>query len=550
MTIIEALCQQWNRFSALHFHPEGQIFSIDLGVEKIAAVVLEKNSNGFRLVDEFIEFRSPGQDDHWWKEKLKQWIQQKQWRSKKVFFVHSQVPAVLRRFQIPKVASSELKNAIHWQIKDQLPFPIEEAVVEYRLIGYLSGTEGASQVDILAAAAPKAEIQKWADQLESLGFEVKSFGLVPSALESGIHQSAAYAHQTVAVLEMGAEATSLVIIGKPGILFYRQLQVTGKTITESLTGSIVMDSGRVDITLQQAEELKKKYGIPDRNTAEYDHERSVSLNKLGVMMRPALEKLSNEVHRTLEYYHMQCGQADQKVTRLLLSGGTGQMKGLTAFLKESLDLPVELLDFAGTLLKITAAPERSARFNVALGLAFQGANSFNLLPLNYRLKSFKETQAAVVRVFGVAACSILALVFLYQHWNLKQMELQLNAAQGSVKNMGMILAVKKEIEQRKEWTWKIRQAELLCPNLMAELSQAVPANLLLDEFTFDQEKKELLLKGIIYAEAEESQEQLSDFIQRLQNCQWVAQVRLTTTLQAQQEGRNGARFEISCKLAP
>lgn len=548
MTIAEMFCQQWNRLAARYLHSQGQLLSVDLGVEKITAVLLEKGADGVRLIDELIEFRSPAQDNHWWKEKLSQWIQQKQWKTKKVSFVTSGVPVVLRRFQIPKVASSELKNAIHWQIKDQLPFPIEEAVVEYRLIGRPQETEGASQVDVLVAAAPKTEIKKWIDQLEGLGLEVKNFGLIPSALESGIRQSAVYSHQTIAVLEMGAETSFLAVIGKAGILFYRQLQVTGKTITESLTGSIVMDSGRVDISFQQAEEFKKKYGIPGRNTAECAQEGSVSLNKLGVMMRPALEKLSNEIHRTLEYYQMQYSQSDQKVTRLLLSGGTGQMKGLAAFLKESLNLPVDSLDLAGALLKVTMAPERSARLNVTLGLAFQGADSFNLLPLNYRLKSLKETQAAVVRIGAVATGFILALFFLYQHWNLKQMELQLSAAQGSVKNMGVILDIKKEIEQRRELAWKIRREELLCPGLMAELSRMAPANLLLDEFTFDQEKKELLLKGIIYAEQEESQEQLSDFIQRLQNCQGVTQVRLTTTLQTQQEGQDGARFEILCKL--
>ncbi len=546
--LAQGLLRYWDQLAARYDPSRSQVLSLDIGAEKFSVILLERKPAGIKLLEQSIEFRDPKEGEKWWQAKLKRMIEEKRWKGKTISLTSSLIPSVIRRFQIPQVASSELKSAVHWQMKDQLPFPIEQAVVEYRVISYSSSPQGDKQMDLLAAAAPEKELKELVDSVEELGLQVRNAGLPATALENGAGQILS-GKERVAVLEIGAEATSFVILGKDGIHFYRQLQVTGKTITSALTGSIVSESGRVDIPPEQAEALKQKYGIPERNVQGHDPQYAIELNKLGVMMRPALEKLANELHRTLDYYRTQFNRPDQKVEQILLSGGGGQLKGLAQFLQESLSIPVGMLDIPA-VFKIALPPERAARLNVVMSLALDGLHSFNLLPLSYRLKRSRQVQTGFLRVAAITAASLLMVFYLYQVWHLKQVQLQLETHQAAVKNMKEILDLKQEIEKRRRLVSSIRQNHLLCPSLMAELSRIVPDNLVLDELNFDNQRKELSLKGIIYSAPDESQKQLSDFIKGLRQCQLVTHVRLTATLQVQEQNQSGARFEIICNLSP
>lgn len=547
-SLTQGLLRYWDQLTVQYDPSRSQVLSLDIGVQKFSVILLERKPAGIKLLEQSVEFRNPKDGEKWWQAKLKKMIEEKGWKGKTISLTSSMIPSVIRRFQIPQVVSSELKSAVHWQMKDQLPFPVEQAVVEYRLISYSTSPEGSKRIDLLAAAAPEKEIKELVDSVEALGLQVRNVGLVATALENSIGQILS-GKERVAILEIGAETASFVILGKDGIRFYRQLQVTGKTITDSLSGSIVSESGRVDIHQEQAEELKRKYGIPERNAAGNDPQYSIELNKLGVMMRPALEKLTNELQRTLDYYRAQFNQPDQKVEHIFLSGGGGQLKGLTQFLQESLGIPVGMLDIPA-VFKIALPPERAARLNVVMSLALDGPHSFNLLPLTYRLKRSRQVQTGFLRVAAVTTASLLVVFYLYQVWHLKQTQLQLNTHQAAVKNMRAILDLKEEIEKRRELVTAIRQNQLLCPSLMAQLSRMVPDNLVLDELSFDNQRKEFSLKGIIYSSPDESQKQLSDFIKELRQCQFVTHVRLATTLQVQEQNQNGARFEILCNLSP
>ena len=547
-SLTQVFLRYWDHLTVRYDPSRQRVLSLDIGAEKFSMILLERKPAGFKLLEQYVEFRNPKDGEKWWQAKLKRMVEEKGWKGKLVSLTSSLIPSVIRRFQIPQVVSSELKSTVHWQMKDQLPFPVEQAVVEYRLISDSTSPEGDKRIDLLVAAAPEKEIKELVDSVEALGLQVRNVGLVATALENNRGEILS-GRERVAILEIGAETTSFVILGKDGICFYRQMQVTGKTITDALAGSVISESGRMDINQEQAEALKQKYGIPERNVGGNDPQYSIELNTLGVMMRPALEKLANELQRTLDYYRAQFNRPDEKVEQILLSGGGGQLKGLAQFLQQSVGIPVAILDIPGSF-KITLPPERTARLNVCISLALDGPHSFNLLPLTYRLKRSRQVQTSFLKVAVSTVASLLVVFYLYQVWHLKQVRLQLDTDQSAVKNMKAILDLKQEIEQRRQLVSSIRQDPLLYPSLMAQLSRMVPDNLVLDELSFDNQRKELSLKGIIYSPSEESQKQLSDFIKGLRQCQLVINVRLITTLQVQEQNQNGARFEILCNLSP
>ena len=524
-----------------------QILSLDIGAEKIVVVLLEKTAEGVRTLGVWIEFRRSQSKEEWWQLILKKWIEQQKWKGKTAYVVHSQIPCVIQRLQIPQVPTAELKNAIYWQIKDQISYPVEKAAIEYRIIDEETPPKGGvKKLDLLAAVVSETEIKRLTDQIEELGLHVKKIGIVPTALESCLRQCP-YREQSVVLLEMGSEVTHLVIFQKEKIQFHRQLQVTGKTITESLTGSIISESGRVDISPEEAERLKRKYGIPERNTTEHDSGLAISLQKLGVMMRPALEKLANEMRQTIDYYRFQFTQNDQKIETILVSGGGAELKGLCRFLKESFGLSVYVLNLPDTF-KGNVHMENTLGLNAAVGLALEDLNHFNFLPLSYRLKSLRKFQKGLLRVLGIGMVALILTAYLYMHWHLKQINLELNTMRETLNNMRMIVELKKEIDERNRLLSTLHQREQLCLNLMVDISKITPPNLLLDELIFDREKGELLLRGVLFVHDAKASKELSDIIEELHKSQWIHHAKLVTTQQVQQQNQEAERFEILCEF--
>jgi len=77
----------------------------------------------------------------------------------------------LKRLSVPVMARQELAQAIKWQIKDELPFDINKAVMDFAVVGETVSPEGAKAAEVICAAVPEEKIRQQVLLLRQAGLE-------------------------------------------------------------------------------------------------------------------------------------------------------------------------------------------------------------------------------------------------------------------------------------------------------------------------------------------------------------------------------------------
>ena len=128
-----------------------------------------------------------------------------------------------RVLTIPKVSDEEVTDAVYWQLKQYLPYPVEDVQSDFTSLV----VEPSGQRKLLAVAAPKKLVELYIEILERAG-------LVPVAIESetlSILRSIKYAQEArnAVVLDFGSNSTDMAIM-KDGELFFSQSIATGSDL--------------------------------------------------------------------------------------------------------------------------------------------------------------------------------------------------------------------------------------------------------------------------------------------------------------------------------
>jgi type IV pilus assembly protein PilM len=97
--------------------------------------------------------------------------------------VASQRVAV-RTLRLPLIESdSELETAIRFQAQDHIPMPLEHAVLDWQVVGHVTGANGERQVDVVAVAARRDMLRGLTDALSRaglrpVGIDLSAFGMI------------------------------------------------------------------------------------------------------------------------------------------------------------------------------------------------------------------------------------------------------------------------------------------------------------------------------------------------------------------------------------
>jgi hypothetical protein len=131
-------------------------------------------------------------------------------------------------------------------------------------------------------------------------------------------------------------------------------------------------------------------------------------------MRPVMERLTGEVHRSIGFYRDKTG--GQKISKLYLIGGGAKLKHLPEVLSEKIEMPVSLTPVPKNL-RVSGGKEREKAFEnrffenaLCLSLALESTPAGNLLPKAYQrihaVSSIQKYVNLALFVGVMAACLI------------------------------------------------------------------------------------------------------------------------------------------------
>ncbi len=327
---------------------------------------------------------------------------------------------VVRQVEMPVMTRDELMSALQFQAGDLIPIPIEDAVLDFAILGTTtpapdSGAEPTMQV--LLVAAYQATVVRLVSAIEAGGLEVGAVDLIPLALTRALARpvgalvsatggplDADEAPGAEGIVSFGGGVTAIAVHEAGVPQFVRVLGSGGRELTDA----IATDLG---VPAETAEALKRALANPAPDEMVARARTSVD--------RP-LSVLLDEVRSSIDYYRNQPGSA--QLRRVVVTGGSAQLPGLPERLSALVGVPVEPA-YMHDLLRIGDigfAPEELPRLEPYLpapvGLALGGAGVgtvIDLLPKhrNSGTKTRGRLDQRAIIAAGVAVVLLLGATY-------------------------------------------------------------------------------------------------------------------------------------------
>lgn len=327
-------------------------------------------------------------------------------KSKQVHLGVGNQRVVVREVALPWLPEKELRDTLGFQVQEFIPMPAEDAVLDFDPLGEMD-QGGRRMVRILLVAAHKPMVNALVEaalaaKLDPQGVDLSPFA-VTRAVGTGDSGLDLDSSGDEAIVDIGAQVTSICVHDRGVIRFVRMLPSGGRDITLAIASGLGVDD-------EVAERLKRgdrSQGIADAapvvgspadgaaagrlpapaetlptetlptETLPAEAPRGVpgGISDPGEVRDLALTRARgfvDEVRSSLEFYTAQT--PDAQIGRVLVVGGGSRLDGLLELLQERLPVPVDrgrLFERAKSEVELSAeaSAEAEAVLSVAVGLA-------------------------------------------------------------------------------------------------------------------------------------------------------------------------------------
>lgn len=289
---------------------------LDIGVSFIKMLELEKKGSE-RTLKRFAAFElTPGGSLG---EAIENFSRSQGFTGRQVNISLSGQSLVMRYISWPKMTLNELKSGMQFEAKGHIPFPLDEMVMDCAIVK--EDMEN-NKMLVALAAVKKIAVQERLDMLQKAGLtskiiDIDCFSLANAFIHTSYARDAAATPQAIALLNIGAHCTNMVIIQEGILRFSRDISFGGSQAT--------------------------------------------------------LSSLCSEVTSSIDYYENQNGRPIEKI---YLSGGAAGSTDISGFLNHQLGIAIADLDvFSGINFGEGVDKEgfkkQENSFVVALGLALR-----------------------------------------------------------------------------------------------------------------------------------------------------------------------------------
>jgi len=273
---------------------------------------------------------------------------------------------------LPRMSRKDLAQAVHWEAKKFVPLPIEEMVIDWKLLPDMhpvtmspaaaappgeaaevpEANQSADVTRILLTAAPRNLVERYVTLFKKSGLELTGLETESFALERALVGNDP---NPIMIVDVGALTSDIMIVEKGIPILNRSVDVGGITITKAVSLSLGVDTRR-------AEQFKRDVGFSAQ--AEGGIPRTIE---------SSISPILNEIKYCFDLYRSQEGA--RHVMKIILTGGSAFLPDLTEYLTRLLSIKVFIGDpWARVMYPSELKPaleELGPRFSVAVGLAMR-----------------------------------------------------------------------------------------------------------------------------------------------------------------------------------
>jgi type IV pilus assembly protein PilM len=282
---------------------------------------------------------------------------------------------VVRTLRLPAIEDpKELDAAVRFQAQEQIPMPLDQAVLEHQVVGGVPAVEGSTpQVDVVVVAARRDMVTSFLEPLrraglEPVGVDLSAFGMIralagvgaaaPTSVAEDAETEVMPAQAAEAVLYCNVGDVMNLAVARGRACLFTRVSTVG---LEGIAGRLASERG---LSAEHASQWLTHVGL------EHPLEQIEGDPEIAAAARRVLEEgvtgFLDELRLSLDYYGAQEGAL--RVERIVVCGPGSVIPGLAARMEEGLALPIS----AARPPALASYEERmAARLTLPYGLALE-----------------------------------------------------------------------------------------------------------------------------------------------------------------------------------
>ncbi len=497
---------------AMRIFRKDYVIGLDIGSSSVKLVQFARREDGLNLVGAGLKEIEEASDDGFnEKEKISALrsllseVDVK--RSEAIVSINCPMTSI-QKLRVPYMPKGELQEGLRLEAKNYFPFPIDNAILEFEILGDIV-EKGIRKYEVIAVASPRATIEAYIALLNKVG--IKPASLIPSSYalrKIGGHllSLAGGEDKTLSFLDIGRRYTELLVFKGKDLAFSRKLPVSGGDFTKAMTAVLVSDRGKTELSFSEAEEIKREIGIPRREGESRIIHDKISTTQVLSMLRTPFENLTNEIERCFDYYREK--NIGGEIASLVLFGGGASLAGLPESLTERLGIEAKLGDaLEGLKVEPVLRIERakvSHRLEFAIGAALAGAKGINLLPSEIKEEAKRTFKRATLN--GIVTAVILIAILLHVGIKIELANLRKKIDVTRMELLG--LQPQLRLAETQMLMNKVLADEPYWEDVFKEIGNIIPEDIHLTELSV--KNKIITMKGVI--SSKEKEVLLSNFI--------------------------------------
>src|SRR5437667_4057672 len=228
--------------------------------------------------------------------------------------------------KLPPVDTSKVTQIIQYEAQQNVPFPLEEVVWDYQILG----ATPTGELEVFLVAIKTDIVEGLFRVAETAGLRLQLADVSPAALCNAFRFNYGDLEGCTMLLDIGAKTSNLLFFEK-GNVYSRGINIGAHSITQDF-------AKEAKLSLAEAERIKIEEGFVSLGGAyeEPDNPNQAAISKIA---RQVMTRLHIQVNQTVQFYRgQQGGSAPQQ---LFLSGGASIMPYTAQFFSEKLNIPVD-----------------------------------------------------------------------------------------------------------------------------------------------------------------------------------------------------------------
>ena len=259
---------------------------------------------------------------------------------------------VVRTLELPPVEDrAEMEAAVRFLAQDELPMPLDEAVIDFHPLGIVDTVNGPKQ-RVALVAARRQMIEQVVAAIRAAGLRAEGIDLSAFAMVRALG-----GNDPAPTMFLSIGGLSNLAIAADGTVQFTRVSGSG------LEGMAGMLAERRQIPIEEARQLLVTVGLEGEIEPGHEEEGGMARS----VLTEGVRRIAQEARASLDFHETAAAGANA-VERVIVTGAVVGIPGFVKALAGELSLPVEAGTVDGAL-----NDAHGARFAVAAGLAVEEA---------------------------------------------------------------------------------------------------------------------------------------------------------------------------------